>query len=100
MTDGVLDPVHEDDPAEVMLALHRYLLRTPSRVLLASLTDAVGEKRTQNQPGTINEYPNWRVPLGDASGRAVTLEDVFEAELPKRLAAVMNETEETSRDQV
>lgn len=91
--EGVLAADLADDPEEVMLALHRYLLRTPSRVLLASLTDAVGERRTQNQPGTINEYPNWRVPLGDATGRAMTLEDVFEAELPKRLAAVMNEEE-------
>ncbi len=93
VADSVLDGEHMEDPAEVMLALHRYLLRTPSRVLLASLTDAVGERRTQNQPGTIDEYPNWRVPLGDASGDAVTLEDVFDAELPKRLAAVMNGTE-------
>ncbi len=96
VTDGVLDEECKNDPAEVMLALHRYLLRTPSRVLLASLTDAVGERRTQNQPGTIDEYPNWRVPLGDATGRALTLEDVFEAELPQRLAAVMNGTEPAS----
>ncbi|MGO1384690.1 MAG: 4-alpha-glucanotransferase [Arachnia sp.] len=94
VNEGVLDAGAKDDPAEVMLALHRYLLRTPSRVLLASLTDAVGERRTQNQPGTIDEYPNWRVPLSDATGRAVMLEDVFEAELPRRLAAVMNQTEE------
>lgn len=91
--EGVLDGALRDDPAEVMLALHRYLLRTPSRVLLASLTDAVGERRTQNQPGTIDEYPNWRIPLGDATGRPVALEDIFEAELPNRLAAVMNEAE-------
>ena len=92
--DHLLDAEARDDHVEVMLALHRYLLQTPSRVLLASLTDAVGEKRTQNQPGTIDEYPNWRVPLSDATGRAVTLEDVFETELPKRIAAVMNGTEE------
>ena len=30
--------------------------------------DAVGEKRAQNQPGTNNEYPNWRIPLADAKG--------------------------------
>ena len=95
VADHMLEAECMDDPAEVMLALHRYLLRTPSRVLLASLTDAVGERRTQNQPGTIDQYPNWRVPLGDASGRALTLEDVLQAELPKRLAAVMNETEQT-----
>ena len=42
------------------------------------------------QPGTINEYPNWRVPLADAEGRPMQLEDVFRADLPRRLAAVMN----------
>ncbi len=91
--DGILAEPDRDDHVEVMLALHRYLLQTPSRVLLASLTDAVGERRTQNQPGTIDQYPNWRVPLGDATGRAMALEDVFQAELPRRLAAVMNEEE-------
>ena len=46
-----------------MLAMHRYLRLTNSKVLVASLADAAGEKRAQNQPGTMNEYPNWRVPL-------------------------------------
>jgi len=78
------------DHVEVMLALHRYLLRTPSKVLLANLTDAVGERQAQNQPGTVDEYPNWRVPLHDVEGRRIQLEDVFAAELPRRLAAVMN----------
>lgn len=62
---------------EVVLALHRYLGRTPSRLLSLSLADAVGEVRTQNQPGTTDEYPNWRVPLGDSQGRQVLLEDIF-----------------------
>ncbi|MCV7151993.1 4-alpha-glucanotransferase [Mycolicibacterium pyrenivorans] len=65
------------DVDEVVLALHRYLGRTPSRLLSLSLADAVGEVRTQNQPGTTDEYPNWRVPLGDPGGRQVLLEDVF-----------------------
>jgi 4-alpha-glucanotransferase len=29
-----------------------------------------------NQPGTLDEYPNWRVPLTDAAGRLVRLEDL------------------------
>ena len=61
----------EDDDAdvdEVVLALHRYLGRTPSRLLALSLADAVGEVRTQNQPGTTDEYPNWRVPLAGSDG--------------------------------
>lgn len=87
---GLLAEDRTDDPIEVMLALHRYLLHTPSKALLANLTDAVGERRAQNQPGTVDEYPNWRIPLADRDGVRIQLEDIFEAELPKRLAAVMN----------
>ena len=65
------------DEEATVLALYRYLTRTPSRLLALALPDAVGEKRTQNQPGTTNEYPNWRVPLGDPDGRPLPLEDVF-----------------------
>jgi 4-alpha-glucanotransferase len=62
---------------ETVLALYRYLGRTPSRLLGLSLADAVGEMRTQNQPGTSDEYPNWRIPLGGPDGRRLVLEDVF-----------------------
>jgi 4-alpha-glucanotransferase len=62
---------------ETVLALHKYLGRTPSRLLGLALTDAVGDQRTQNQPGTTDEYPNWRVPLSGPDGRPVLLEDVF-----------------------
>lgn len=90
---GLLDASQRDQPEEVMLALHRFLRETPSKVLLANLVDAVGERRMQNQPGTVDEYPNWRVPLGDSSGKPIALEQIFDAALPKRLAAVMNGTE-------
>ena len=92
--EGLLADDQRGNPTEVMLALHRFLLRTPSKVLLAGLTDGVGERRAQNQPGTIDEYPNWRVPLGDESGERITLEEIFESELPRRLAAVMNGLDE------
>ncbi|HEY2196531.1 MAG TPA: 4-alpha-glucanotransferase [Mycobacterium sp.] len=65
------------DVEETVLALHRYLGRTPSRLLGLALTDAVGDQRTQNQPGTTDEYPNWRVPLSGPDRRPVLLEDVF-----------------------
>ncbi|MDO5082355.1 MAG: 4-alpha-glucanotransferase [Arachnia propionica] len=86
---GVLAPDQAEDPVEVMLALHRYLGLTRAKVLVAALVDAVGERRTQNQPGTMNEYPNWRVPLGDATGEVIRLEDIFTAELPTRVAAAI-----------
>ena len=74
---GLLATGAEDDPEQIVLALYRYLGRTPSRLLGVALTDAVGDRRTQNQPGTTDEYPNWRVPLTGPDGRAVMLEDVF-----------------------
>jgi len=65
------------DEEDVIIGLYRYLGRTPSRLLALALTDAVGERRTQNQPGTTDEYPNWRVPLGGPDGAPVMLEAVF-----------------------
>ena len=59
-----------------MEALHAFIAQTPSVLLGVALADAVGERRTQNQPGTNNEYPNWRIPLADADGRAVLVEDL------------------------
>jgi 4-alpha-glucanotransferase len=64
------------DTKDLTAALHAFLARTPSRLVGVSLADAVGERRTQNQPGTTDEYPNWRVPLADAAGRAVLLDDL------------------------
>jgi 4-alpha-glucanotransferase len=39
----------------------------------------------QNQPGTVDEYPNWRVPLGDSDGRPILLEDLVGSTRPTRL---------------
>jgi len=46
-----------------------------------SLADAVGDRRTQNIPGTQDEYPNWRIPLCDNNGRPVLLEELPAVEL-------------------
>ncbi|HME49821.1 4-alpha-glucanotransferase [Mycobacterium sp.] len=84
---GLLD--EDADVEQTVLALHRYLGRTPSKLLALSLTDAVGDRRTQNQPGTTDEYPNWRVPLAGPGGRRMVLEDVFTDPRAARLAAAM-----------
>ena len=85
------------DVDAVVLALHRYLGRTPSRLLALSLADAVGEVRTQNQPGTTDEYPNWRVPLGGPHGRQVLLEDVFTDARAAALCEAMRNSVEPRR---
>jgi 4-alpha-glucanotransferase len=74
---------------ETVTALHRYLTLAPSRLLNVALTDAVGDVRTQNQPGTENEYPNWRIPLSGPDGTPILLEDVFASERASALAAVL-----------
>jgi 4-alpha-glucanotransferase len=70
------DPRAGPDPAEFTVALYAYLARTPAALVGVSLADAVGERRPQNLPGTITQYPNWCVPLGDGDGRPVLLEDL------------------------
>ena len=63
-------------------------LETPANLVAVGLPDAVGDRRAQNQPGTDQEYPNWRVPLTDANGNAVLLEDLASVTLLRRLADV------------
>jgi 4-alpha-glucanotransferase len=77
------------DVEQTILALYQYLGRTPSRLLGVALTDAVGDWRTQNQPGTTDEYPNWRIPLSDRDGQPVMLEDVFNDPRAIHLAEAM-----------
>ena len=81
----------ESDVAAQVLAMHRFIVDTPARILCAALTDAVGDRLTQNQPGTIDEYPNWRVPLSGPDGQPMSLEEVFASEQASRLAAIMND---------
>lgn len=89
---GLYHPGEEgDDDVEAMvLALHRFVLQSPALVVCAALVDAVGDRRTQNQPGTVDQYPNWRVPLSGPDGTLLSLEDVFRSTRAQRLASVMN----------
>ncbi len=87
---GLLAQDGEPDTEQVITALYRYLGRTRSRLLALALTDAVGDRRTQNQPGTTNEYPNWRVPLADPAGRPLLLEDVMADPRAAALCDVMH----------
>jgi 4-alpha-glucanotransferase len=72
-TGGGADPSSEE--AQIQ-AVHRFLLRTPARMVGIWLPDTVGDRRPQNLPGTWDQYPNWRLPIADGEGRVVTLEDL------------------------
>ncbi len=86
--DATATPLGEQAQIE---ALHRLLTLTPARLIGVSVADAVGDRRTINQPGTIDEYPNWRVPLADGDGRPVLLEDVVASERARSLAETVRE---------
>ncbi|AXH95922.1 4-alpha-glucanotransferase [Ornithinimicrobium avium] len=67
-------------------ALHSFLTRTPARLVGVSVSDLAGDKRVINQPGTDEEYPNWRVPLAGPDGSRVLLEELFTWRSARRLA--------------
>lgn len=53
------DEIADGVPSDVVDAVHRFLSRTSSLVVLASLDDWLGERAQANLPGTVDEYPNW-----------------------------------------
>lgn len=54
-----------DDPSDedLVAALHALLATASSALLLTSPADALGDPRQPNLPGTVDQYPNWRIPL-------------------------------------
>ncbi|MEU6775638.1 4-alpha-glucanotransferase [Streptomyces sp. NPDC046759] len=77
---GLLDlaaagPPGSDEEEEIR-AVHRFLLRTPARLIGVWLPDGVGDRRPQNLPGTWDQYPNWRLPIADREGRPIPLEEL------------------------
>ncbi|MET8852394.1 4-alpha-glucanotransferase [Amycolatopsis sp. NPDC004625] len=52
--------IPDDDP---VVALHTLLARAASRLVLTSPADVTGQVRQPNLPGTVDQYPNWRIRL-------------------------------------
>ncbi|CBG72974.1 putative 4-alpha-glucanotransferase [Streptomyces scabiei 87.22] len=76
MLDGAGGGISTTSEEERIQAVHRFLLRTPARMVGLWLPDALGDRRPQNLPGTWDQYPNWRLPIADAGGRPAALEDL------------------------
>lgn len=70
--------------AEAILKAHAALSEAPSRVIVANLDDALAVEERPNMPGTIDQWPNWRMSLPKP------LEEIQSAELPRQLAAALN----------
>jgi 4-alpha-glucanotransferase len=71
------------DVEAAIVSAHRMLAESPSVIRLASLEDAVAELRRPNLPGTVDERPNWRIPL------SVTLEGLGDHPLVAQLVRIL-----------
>lgn len=80
--DWMIEDWNEED---LVAGVHKLALASPALLTSVTLTDAVGERRSQNHPGTNTEYPNWRVPLADSNGVPVMVDDLFDHPRLQRL---------------
>jgi 4-alpha-glucanotransferase len=77
-------------PVDLAVAVHRFLARTPSRMMVARIEDLGGERQPVNLPGTIESYPNWmrrmRVPIEELAETPLFSEitRALSAERPRR----------------
>jgi 4-alpha-glucanotransferase len=86
-TSGLLAE-HDGD---AVAAMHAALVAAPSRLVLAAFGDAVGDVRQPNLPGTVDEYPNWRLPVADGEGRPLRLEDLLASDGVRRLTSLLSQ---------
>ncbi len=74
-----LDGIPADAPSEVAIErTYAALAEAPSRVLLATLDDALAVPERPNMPGTVTEWPNWSLALPQP------LEEIETAALPRK----------------
>jgi len=76
----------ETDPVDVAVAVYAQLARARTRLVLASLEDALGVHERPNVPGTTGEFPNWRLSL------PVPIEEIETSDGVARLVQVMRES--------
>jgi 4-alpha-glucanotransferase len=91
----LLPPSGEPSAEDLIVAMYGHVGLTPAQLVGVALADAVGDRRTQNIPGTSDEYPNWRIPLCDGEGKPVLLEDLPDRDLVRAVvqAAIGNAAE-------
>lgn len=69
--------------AAVLAAAYRKLAQSPSRIVLLTLEDAAAVAERPNMPGTIEQWPNWRI------GLPTSVEELLRSPLARSLAEMM-----------
>jgi 4-alpha-glucanotransferase len=78
-------------PAEAVARVHETLARAPSRLLTATLDDAMVVEERPNMPATNDEWPNWRLALPRP------IETLKKDRLAARIARALTRTHAKSR---
>jgi 4-alpha-glucanotransferase len=74
----------DESPVDAVAeAAHRALATAPSRLVTATLEDAIGVAERPNRPGTTTEWPNWSLAL------PASLEELEVDPRPARLAEAL-----------
>ncbi len=79
-TAGTLTPSQVDS---LVLAVHLYLARAKSRLMMVQIEDILGQDSQMNVPGTTTQHPNWRQRF--VPGITTILADSRLTELSSRL---------------
>lgn len=72
-------------PEKVIERAYRLLAESPSLIVSATLEDALAVRTRSNMPGTVDEWPNWSIPLPGG------LEALESSRLAGRIATVLND---------
>jgi 4-alpha-glucanotransferase len=86
VAEGLLPAGERPSADEFTVALYGYLAKTPALLIGVNLAEAAGETRSQNMPGTSDEYPNWKLPLCGPDGSPVLLEDLATSDRVRAVA--------------
>lgn len=78
--------LEDPDVARLVEAVHTFLARTPSALMVVNIDDLAREITQVNVPGTVDQYPNWRRRLHVPVETLMTAPDVTEG-----LAAIQAE---------
>jgi 4-alpha-glucanotransferase len=69
---------------QVVTATYEALSGAPSMLLTAGLDDALGVEERPNMPGTLDQWPNWRIAL------PLSLNEIETDPRPRAVAAALD----------
>ncbi len=77
------EPVGDAEIRRAVVAQYRRLAASPSRIVLVTSDDLAGVLERPNMPGTVDEWPNWRIAL------TVAVEDLLDTDLARAVLDVL-----------